>query len=157
MSENYSFEFSGTKEMFLNFLNQFPNNDNRFYYFDDYIIEISENEIRFGIARGGHSGGYWFIPTITEYNNKTSFCGKIQYINRYTNKKDTKKPINKILDFLLLVLLLPIILPIFLIVIVYLFLSRIIRKIFKHIDPKEESLENRLYDLMENHLNCIRK
>ena len=157
MSENYSFEFSGTKEMFLNFLNQFPNNDNRFYYFNDYIIEISENEIRFGISRGGHSGGYWFIPTITEYNNKTSFCGKIQYINRYTDETGVKKPINKIWNFLLFILLMPIILPILLIVIVYLFLSWIVRKIFKRINPKEESLENRLYDLMENHLNCMRK
>ncbi len=65
MSKSYSFDFSGTKEMFLNQLNEYPNNNQKFFYFDDYIVELSENEVRFGVARGGHSGGYWFVPTIT--------------------------------------------------------------------------------------------
>ncbi len=41
MSKNYSFEFSGTKEMFLNQLNKYPNNNQRFFYSDDYIMETS--------------------------------------------------------------------------------------------------------------------
>ena len=84
MSKSYSFEFSGTKEMFLNQLNKYNNNNQRFFYFDDYIIELSDDDIRFGVARGGHSGGYWFVPTITELDGKTIFCGTIEYSDAYS-------------------------------------------------------------------------
>ena len=76
MSKSYSFVFLGTKEMFLNQLNKYPNNNQKFFYFDDYIVEISDNEVRFGVARGGHSGGYWFVPTITEHGGISEFCGE---------------------------------------------------------------------------------
>ena len=153
MSKNYSFEFSGTKEMFLNQLNKFSDNDNGCYYFDDYIIKISENEIRFGVARGGHSGGYWFIPTITEIDNKTTFCGKIQYIDSYSNRTGIKKIVNIMGEFLLFVILLPIII----IVRSCIFISWIVRKVFNLPKLKEESSEDRLYNLMEHYLNCLRK
>ncbi len=153
MSKIYSFEFSGTKEMFLNLLSKFPNNNNSFYYFDDYIIAITENEMRFGIARGGHSGGYWFIPTIAEYDNKITFCGRIQYIDSYTGERGVSIIINNIGNFLLFVLILPVIF----IVKAYICLSRIVRKIIKRPKPKTESTEDRLFALMENYLNCIRK
>lgn len=153
MSKNYKFEFLGTREMFLNVLNEFPNNDKRFFCFDDYIIEISDNEIRFGVARGGHSGGYWFIPTITEIDDKTTFYGKIHYIDSYTNEKGIKKIINKFAEFFAFILLLPIIL----IIRIYFLFVWIIRKVFKFSKPKEETPEDRLYALMENYLNCIPK
>lgn len=153
MSKNYVFEFPGTREKFLNALNKFPNNDQKFFYFDDYIIEISDNEIRFGVARGGHSGGYWFIPTITELDGKTTFCGTIEYGDPYTNEKGIKKLVNKIEEVLLWIILIPIII----IVKVCLFFSWVVRKVFKSSKPKEETPEDRLYVLMENHLNCIRK
>ena len=56
MSKSYSFEFLGTKEMFLNQLDKYPNNNQKFFYFDDYIVELSNGDIRFGVARGGDSG-----------------------------------------------------------------------------------------------------
>ena len=64
MKKTYTFVFPGTKEMFLNNL-QKP--------LDNYIIKLSDDEIQFGISRGDHSGGFWFIPEITEANGKTIF------------------------------------------------------------------------------------
>lgn len=153
MSKSYSFDFLGTKEMFLNQLNKYPNNNQKFFYFDDYIVEISDNEVRFGVARGGHSGGYWFVPTITEHDGKTTFCGTIEYVDPYTNEKGIKKIVNKIEEVFLWIILIPIII----VVKVYLFFSWLIRKIFKRSKPKEESLEDKLYNLMENHLGCKHK
>lgn len=139
--------------MFLNQLNKYPNNNQSFFYFDDYIVEISENEVRFGVARGGHSGGYWFVPTIIEFDGKTTFSGTIQYIDRYSGEKGIKKIANKIEAILLWIILLPIIL----IVSLVFFFSWLVKKIFKRTKPKEESLEDKLYNLMENHLNCKRQ
>lgn len=153
MSKSYSFDFLGTKENFLSQLNKYPNNNQKFFYFDDYIVEISDNEVRFGVARGGHSGGYWFVPTITEFDGKTTFCGTIEYVDPYTNEKGIKKIVNKIEEVLLWIILIPIIV----VVKVYLFFSWLIRKIFKRSKHKEESLEDKLYNLMENHLGCKRK
>ena len=153
MSKSYSFEFSGTKEMFLNQLNKYPNNDEKFFYFNDYIVELSNGDIRFGVARGGHSGEYWFVPTITEIDGKTTFCGTIEYNDPYTSEKGIKKIVNKIEEALLWIILIPIII----IVKVYLFFSWVVRKLFKRTKPREESLEDRLYNLMENHLGCKRQ
>ena len=153
MSKSYSFEFSGTKEMFLNQLNKYPNNNQKFFYFDNYIVELSNGDIRFGVARGGHSGGYWFVPTITELDGKTTFCGTIEYNDPYTSEKGIKKIVNKIEEVLLWIILIPIII----IVKVYLFFSWVVRKLFKITKPREESLEDRLYNLMENHLGCKRQ
>ena len=58
--------------------------------------DISDDEIRFGVAHGGHSDGYCFIPKITEFDNKITFCGTIHYIDPYTSEKGIKKIINKI-------------------------------------------------------------
>lgn len=69
MLQEYVFEFPGAKEDFLNSLNRFSHNpsySNGTFFFDDYIVELIDEEIHFGIARAGHSGGYWFIPTITD-------------------------------------------------------------------------------------------
>ena len=151
--KSYSFDFLGTKKMFLNQLNKDPNNNQKLFYFDDYIVEISGDEIRFGIARGGHSGGYWFVPTITELDGKTTFCGTIEYVAPYTNEKGIKKIINKIEEVLFWIILIPIII----IVKVCLFFSWVVRKILKRTKPKEESLEDKLYNLMENHLGCKRQ
>jgi hypothetical protein len=70
--------------LFLNNLNRFEHNEsysgNKFYYFDDYIVKLVGDDIHFGVARGGHSGGYWFIPTITSFDNRIEFRGSIRYI-----------------------------------------------------------------------------
>jgi hypothetical protein len=139
--------------VFLNQLNKYPSNDQKFFYFDDYIVELSNGDIRFGVARGGHSGGYWFVPTITEIDGKTTFRGTIEHNAPYTSEKGIKKIVNKIEEILLCIILIPIII----IVTVCLFFSWVVRKILKRTKPKEESLEDKLYNLMENHLNCTRQ
>ena len=153
MQKSYSFEFSGTKEMFLNQLNKYPNNNQKFFYFDDYIVELSNGDIRYGVARGGHSGGYWFVPTITEIDGKTTFCGTIEYIGPQSNEKGFKKILNKIDEIFMLIIFL----PFFIVMEVWLFFSWVVCKILKRAKPKEESVEDKLYNLMENHLNCTRQ
>ena len=84
MSKEYMFEFPGTRKDFMNTLNRFSHNysysSGTFYYFDDYIVKLVGDEIHFGVARGGHSGGYWFVPTITDLGEKMEFRGEIRYI-----------------------------------------------------------------------------
>ncbi len=155
MSKEYVFEFSGTKEDFLNRLNRFSHNDSNssgtFYYFDDYIVELLDDKIHFGIARGGHSGGYWFVPTITDLGDRIEFRGTIRYIGPNDNRGLFKKAMDGIGEFLLLIL----ILPIALIIRLYMFMEWLVRKIFKHPKPKEKTNKERLFDLMENYFGCI--
>ena len=155
MAKAYIFEFSGTKEDFLNSLNRFSHNTSysgdTFYYFHDYIIKKIGDEIHFGVARGGHSGGYWFIPTITDLGDRLEFRGKIRYIGPNHNSSTIKKTIDGIGEFLLFVLLL----PIFLVIKIYTLMERLVRKICNRPKPKEKTDEEKLYELMENYLGCI--
>ena len=155
MSQEYIFEFAGTKEDFMNILKRVSHNASyscgTFYYFDDYIIKLIGDEIHFGVARGGHSGGYWFIPTITDLGSKMEFRGEIRYIGSNENRGSFKKSIDSIGDFLLLIFFL----PIFLIIRGYLFVDWLARKIINRPKPKEKTNEERLFDLMENYLGCV--
>lgn len=156
MSKEYVFEFSGTKEDFLNILNSFPNYayySGKFFYFDDYIVELIDNEIHFGVERGGHSGGYWFIPTITEFSDRIEFRGTIRYIGPGNNRGTIKKTIDGIGEFLLLILILPIVL----IFKLYTFIEWVIRKICNCPKPKAKTTEERLFDLMEDYFGCVGK
>ena len=153
MSKEYLFEFAGTKEDFFNTLTQMPAltySDEETYYFDDYMIKITNGEIHFGVGRGGHSGGYWYIPTITEYDDHIEFRGTIQYIGPYS---DRPKFIDKIEVFFLDILFAPIILLIKL----YQFIEGTIRKICNRPKKKPKTSEDRLYFLMENYFDCTRK
>ncbi|MBR2342856.1 MAG: hypothetical protein IKA64_01220 [Clostridia bacterium] len=157
MSKKYMFEFAGTKKDFINNLNRFSHNDSysggTFYYFDDYIVELIGDEIHFGVARGNHSGGYWFVPTITELSNKIEFSGEIRYIGPNDNRSLSKKAIDSVGDFLLFIL----ILPIALIIRVYMFIEWMVRKIFNRPKPKGKTNEERLLNLMENYFGCVIK
>ena len=143
--------------MFLNQLNKYPNNDKKFFYFDDYIVDLSNGDIRFGVARGGHSSGYWFIPTITEIDGKTTLSGTLAYISPHTGEKGIQKTIYKIEEILLWIILFPVIVLVIVLVKIYLFFSWIVRKICKRTKPKEKSPEDKLYHLMENLLGCTRQ
>ncbi len=150
MSKEYVFEFQGTKETFLEMLKQFSNNDNKFYYFDNYIVKLIDDEIHFGVERGGHSGGYWFIPTITEFNDRIEFRGTIQYIGPENNRSKPQKIFDNAGEILLFIILLPVIL----IFRLYMGIKWCIRKIFKQ--PKPKTTEDKLYDLMERYFGCVR-
>ncbi|MBE5889078.1 MAG: hypothetical protein E7283_09700 [Lachnospiraceae bacterium] len=159
MVKEYVFEFSGSKETFINKLNLLkPNNtysSGTCYYFDDYIVELVDDNIHFGIARAGHSGGYWFVPTITDLGDKIEFRGKIEYIGpEYDNNRSLiKKAIDSIGEFLLFILMLPIVLVVW----IYMFFEWVVRKIIHRPRQKEKTNEEKLFDLMENYLGCVRK
>ena len=158
MSQEYVFVFPGTKEDFMNSLNRFGHNasysSGTFFYFDDYIVKLVGDEIHFGVARGGHSGGYWFVPTITDLGEKMEFRGEIQYIGPSSENRGTfKKAIDGIGDFLLLILILPIVL----IIRGYMLVEWLVRKIFNRPKPKEKTNEERLFDLMVNYFGCVEK
>ena len=157
MAKEYVFAFSGTKEDFLNRLDQRANRPyrsyckNPYYYFDDYLVEIEDDRIRFGVQKAGHSGGYWFVPTMTESNGITEFRGKIQS----PESDDNRKPIIKAIDSIGIYLLLIIVLPIFLVFWLYVLLRKLILKICNRPVPKEKTTEESLYDLMENYFGCV--
>ena len=150
MSKEYAFEFFGTKEKFLEVLDQFPGNERRFYYFNDYIVERNGEEIRFGVERCGHSGGNWFIPKITEFGDRVTFVGEIQYIGPEGIRSSGQKVSDTIGVFLLCVLLLPIVL----IALICRAVAWCVRKIRGCSKPI--TTQDRLYDLMEKHSKCKR-
>lgn len=158
MPKKYIFSFPGTKEDFLLSLKANPHNScsgEKYYYYDDFIVKIAGDKLYFGVERGGHSGGYWFIPTITEYDDRTDFCGTVQYIgpDHDENRSRLKNVIDGIEFFLLFVLLLPVLLLFW----IYVLIERIVRKLLKKPKPKEKTTEEKLFDLMENYMGCYRK
>ena len=152
MAKEYIFKYADSKESFLTILDSFHTNNSRFYYFDDYIIEVLDDEIRFGVERVGHSGGNWFVSKFTEENNQIEFRGTIQYIGpkNSTTRTKTQKILDKIRFFLLFILLIPALAIFFVISII----QWIIRKIRKQ--PNLKTAEDKLFYLMETRLNCQR-
>ncbi len=160
MSQEYTFEFSGTKEDFLKKLGYFNNNDNQFFWFDSYIVKIVDDEIHFGIERAGHSSGHWFVSVIAEYEDKIEIKGTIQYIgpqkDSFSDKTEEsilKKCIEKLFEYLLLIIVAPFVL----IAYVFLFFKRLYDKICHRPTVSLKTKEDKLFDLMENQLGCIRK
>lgn len=158
MSKEYVFEFNGTKEEFIKKLDFYPNNSsyngNKFYYFNDFIVKIIDNNaIHFGVERGGHSSGYWFIPSITEYENRIEFRGTVIYIG----SEDNHGKIQKFIDCIEIVLLYILILPIVVIVRICQVVAWVVRKLLKREKQMPKTTEEKLFDLMINHLGCKRK
>lgn len=161
MSQEYIFEYPGTMENFMAELQGIAPDcypENKFYYFNNYIIDLTDDKIKFGVERAGHSGGHWFIPEITECDKKVVFKGTIEYIG--PEKKDVtdersvfKKCIETIFSCIAFVVLFPIIL----ITLIYELFNRIKYK-RKYPDAgKIKTTEDKLINLMEYHLRCIRK
>ena len=152
MSKKYIFKYIGSKESFLTTLSSFHTSNSRLYYFDDYIVEVLDEEIRFGIERAGHSGGNWFVSKFTEENNQIEFSGTIQYIS--PENSNTRTKVQKLLDKIGLFFLSILLFPILAISFVISKIQWIIRKIRKI--PNTKTTEDKLFDLMENRLNCQR-
>lgn len=150
MSKEYIFKYSGSKESFLTVLDSFHSNNSRIYYLDNYIIEVRDDEIYFGVERAGHSGGNWFVSKFIEENNQIIFRGTIQYIGPENSRTKIQKAFDKIVAILLWILLFPL-------YIVFYFISQIIRLIGKiRKRPLLETTEEKLLNLMEKRLNCQR-
>ena len=148
MSEEYRFFYYGTKEMFFHQCNQCQ-------YINEYIIGTLDGEIKFGIERAGHSGGYWYTPTIIEYEDKIELVGTIQYIGPQSNQDNRSKLKDKIITALLFIISLPFVLLFYGIVKLIDFIKWLSAKISK----KEKKItlktkEEKLSDLMINHLGC---
>ena len=155
MKKTYKFVFPGTMETFLNHLNQFHHSTSlegrrKYYYLDHYMVEFADGSVRFGVEQGGHSGGYWFIPKITQLEDHIEFQGTIQYIRDSNHSSTIRKVIDAIDTCCLYVLLWPIALIVKLV-------QWIIRTISRQPKVQEPTTEDRLFDLMENHLGCARK
>ena len=139
MSKEYVFDFSGTKEDFLNILkgskHDYASGD---YYLGDYRVKFKDDEIHFGVERGGHSGGYWFIPTITEFDDRIEFRGTIRCIDPSNNRGAIRKTIDSIGVFLFFILISPIVL----ILKLYTLAEWIVRKMRNCPKPKEKTFRH---------------
>lgn len=164
MADSYSFEFPGTKKAFCKQFTEFSHHaysDGSFYYFDNYIVEFDDDEIRFGVERAGHSGGQWYIPAITERGGKTYFTGTIQYIGPKAAPADPDSPplrkyLDKLGQWLLFLAVLPLVLIVYVVVKAAAFFKWIIRKTLRRPTAQPKTTEEKLLDLMENHLHCTR-
>ena len=174
MSKKYTFEFPGTMTEFLHMLDAIPAYRSNFggkkhCSFDGYIVDIIDGEIRFGVNRAGHSGGYWYVPTVTEYPDRVVFCGEIRYMDAGHNSSNPPKPKNRsqrIGDAIFLILFSPFLLiaALFLLIIVlfeslYDFVRWTVCKIFRLPDKpsNERKHKRKLNDLMQRHLHCVKQ
>ena len=153
MPKKYCFSFPGTRDAFAEILDRYPNYDRKFYRFNDYIVEVSDKTYRFGVARGSHSGGYWYEPTVTEEQDKIVFRGEIRYIDSHTDLKGFKKIIDKVGDACLFIFVIPFIL----VFKAYMGIRWLIRKILRRPTPKDETPADRLCSLMETVFGCTQQ
>lgn len=152
-AKEYVFKFGGSKEAFLNRLRQLTNDhdrDRRFFYFDNYIVDVKDDEISFGVGRAGHSGGYWFVSHFAEENAQMEFRGTVQYIGPEDDRTKGRKAFDNVLFVLFCILAFPVLLVLW----ISTGISLIINKLRKK--PKPLTTEENLFDLMENHLGCQR-
>ena len=164
MSHEYVFVFSGTKdELFEKLGFSRLGEDGQRYILDDYIVEKVDEEVRFGIERTGHSGGQWFVSTITECDGKVLLRGTIQYIgpknaqaSDVDKESQLKKCIKKIGEILLYIIVLPIALLAYIAVKLSDIFKWLVRKIKREPIVKIKTTEDRLLFLMENQLGCVR-
>ena len=160
MAKEYTFTYRGTKEDFFALLAVALNKPsvslNGVYYVDggNYIIEMRENGICFGVERGGHSGGYWYVPTITEGDGCIHFKGEIKYIGP-SGKPNSK--LKDAMEWIGAVLLGLLFLPVFLLFSICNLFVWFWKKISGVKTPKRKTTEQKLFDLMENHLHCVRE
>ena len=155
MPKEFAFEYAGTREAFLKNLEKHPSytglNGEKYYYFDDFIVKVTEDTIHFGVERSGHSGGYWFVPTITEGAEMLTFRGSIAYIGPEGERSKRQKIIDGVEMCLLFILVFPIIL----IVLLYRLAAWLVRKLIHKPKAKEKTKEEKLLDLMAAHLGCV--
>lgn len=151
MSSKFCFTFSGSREMFLERINRYLTSSKESLRFHDYIIEVSENSYRFGLKHGGHSGGYWYEPMISEENGNLIICGRIEYLSYFYDNTRIKRLLKKIDEWVFIILLFPIIL----IVKTCQLIGRFAHRKEKPVLETETEVD-RLYYLMEDILGCTR-
>ena len=140
MDKEYRFCYNGTKEIFNQLLQKTTSGD--------YIISTIDGKISFGIERAGHSGGYWFVPDIVEYDDRIEMVGKIQYFGPEDHRNGKTKRKDKIREIVATIFLFPLIC----IFAIACFIAKVLNKMRKK--PKPMTRYEKLLDLMKNHLGC---
>ena len=153
MQKEYIFRFQGTKEDFFSIFPRPPYNGSTFFL-DDYIVKIVDDEVHFGVERCGHSGGNWFISKITETDGQIEFKGNLVYIG--PDPEDTRTKVQKVFDKIGEILACILTLPILLIMMLYKAIEWCIRKVIKRPNKKPKNTEEKLYEMMETRLGCVR-
>jgi hypothetical protein len=51
------------------------------------LYKDTEDGFDLGVARGGHSGGYWYVATLTEADEQTFVSGQIVYRSYHSDGK----------------------------------------------------------------------
>ena len=143
MDKEYRFCYNGTKEIFNQLLQKTTSGD--------YIISTLDGKISFGIERAGHSGGYWFVPDIVEYDDRIEMVGKIQYFGPEDHRNGKTKRKVKIWEIVATIFIFPLIC---IFAIAY-FIEKVLNKMRKKPKkPKPMTRYEKLLDLMKNHLGC---
>ena len=151
MSKEYIFKYGGSKESFLSLLASSSHAHNSgFYYLEDYVVEVLDDEIRFNIEGQSRSGRCWFISKFVEENNQIEFKGKIQYTDPEENRTKVKKVFDIICDIILWIVFFPLVV----IILAIYEITRLMRKIRKISEPP--TAEENLLELMGKYLNCER-
>ena len=135
MKKNYCFSFNGNLDEFNTTVKRYIENKD-----DDFLFSQEGGKYSFGIQRGGHSGGYWYVPEYCEIDGLLIIKGKIEYVGPKESKLDA---------IILAIFLFP--------VIVLAYLIRGIIWLFKRIIGKQTSLqpeEKKLNTLMIEKLGC---
>lgn len=144
MKKEYVFRFPGSKDAFLKKLDSVCESYWGAKHLGDYLIELADNEIRFGIERAGHSGGYWYVSPLQEVDGQLELRGKIRYIGPF----DDRNKLQKVLDLLLEMLVVVLFWPVAMLADVVCLIVRKIRR-----QPRPHTQEQKLTDLM-NRLGC---
>lgn len=145
MAKEYVFRYPGSKDAFLQKLDSVCESYCGTKYLGDYMIKLADNEIRFGVERAGHSGGYWYVSPLEEVDGRLEFRGKIRYIG----PPDDRNKLQKLLDLLLEMLIVVLFWPVAMLADVVCLIVRKIRR-----QPSPPTQEQKLIELM-NRLGCI--
>ena len=82
--KRYCFVFGGTLEEFNRAVERVRATEP-----GEFLFDIGrDGKYIFGVARGGHSGGNWFMPEYTERDGQLLIRGKIEYRVRSESVRD---------------------------------------------------------------------
>ena len=121
----------------------------------DLLCEDTPEGFDLGIERGGHSGGYWYVATLTERDGQTAMSGEIVYRSFHSNgeyREETKW--EKILGWIGIVLLIIIFLPVILIALAVTGIMEFIGRLRKNPLKATMSTEEKLTYFMTEVMGC---
>ena len=119
------------------------------------LYEDTPNGFNLGVSRGGHSGGYWYIATLTETEDGTEMRGEIIYRSYHKNgeyREDTKW--EKIREWLGIVLIVIFFSPVFLIALAIWGIMLLIGKLRGKPVEATMSTEKKLTHFMTEVMGC---